>query len=105
MNEISVICSRREPPILRVPAWKSVVWPHEYDLMSNSVGSWVSCRQRGEALKLGMDAGYIRKRQWSSLSVEDSGDGGVVLPCSGSGMMVFFTERSVVSSSDVAVLG
>ena len=65
--------------MLRVPAWKSVVWPHDYDLMSNSVGSWISCRQRGEALGLGMDTGYGRRRHWSSPSVEDSGDDGVVL--------------------------
>ena len=90
--------------MLRVPAWKSVVWPHEYDLMSNSVGFWMSCCQRGEALELGMDTGYGRKRQWSSPSVEDSGDDGVVLPFSGSVGDGICTEGSVVSSIDVAVL-
>ena len=105
IKEISEIRSRREPPILRVPAWKSVVWPHEYDLMSNSVGSWISCCQRGEALELGMDTGYDRPRQWSSQSVKDSGDDDVVLPCSGSVDDGICTEGSVVSSSDVAMLG
>ena len=57
MKEISVIRSRREPPMLRVPAWKSVGWPHEYDLMSNSVGAWMSCCQRGEELLLGVITG------------------------------------------------
>jgi hypothetical protein len=99
-----VIRSRREPPMLRVPAWKSVGWPHEYDLMSNSVGSWMSCCQRGEALELGMDTGYGRKRQWSSPSAEGSGDDGVV-PCSGSGDDGFCTEGSVVFSIGVTVLG
>ena len=91
--------------MLRVPAWKSVVWPHEYDLMSNFVGSWMSCCQLREALELGMDTGYGRKRQWSSPSVENSGGDGVVLPCSGSGDDGICTERLVVSSIDVAVLG
>jgi hypothetical protein len=105
MKEISVIRSRREPPMLRVQAWKSVVWPHEYDLMSNSVGSWMSCCQRGKALELGMDTGYVRKRQWSSPSAEGSGDDGVVPPCSGSGDDGICTEGSVVFSVDIAVLG
>jgi len=92
--------------MLRVPAWKSVVWPHEYDLMSNSVGSWMSCCQRGEALGLGMDTGYGRRRHWSSPSVEDCGDDGVVLPCSGSvGDDGICAGGSVVSFVDVAVLG
>ena len=73
--------------------------------MSNSVGSWMSCCQRGEALELGMDTKYGRKRQWSSSSVEDSGDDGVVLPCSGSVSDGICTEGSVVSVIDVAVLG
>ena len=64
----------------------------------------MSCCQRGEALELGMDTGYGRKRQWSP-SVEDSGDDGVVLPCSGSGDDGICAEGSVVSSIDVAVLG
>ena len=91
--------------MLRVPAWKSVVWPHEYDLMSNSVGSWMSCCQHEEALELGLITGYGRKCQWSSPSVEDSGNDGVVLPCSGSGDDGVCTEKSVMSSIDVAVLG
>ena len=92
--------------MLRLPTWKSVVWLHENDLMSSSVGSWMSCRQRGEALGLEMDTGYGRKRQWSSPSVEDSGDDGVVLPCSGSvGDDGICTGGSVVSSVDVVVLG
>ena len=69
--------------MLKVPAWKTVVWPHEYDLMSNSEWSWMSYCQRGEAVVLGVDTGYDRKRQLSSPSVEDNGDDGVVLPCSG----------------------
>ena len=91
--------------MLRVPAWKSVGWPHEYDLMSNSVGSWMSCCQRGEALELGMDTGYGRKRQWSSPSVEVCGDDGVVLSCSRSGDDGICTEGSVVSAISVTVLG
>ena len=73
--------------------------------MSNSVGSWMSCCQRGEALELGMDTGYGRKRQWSSPSVEDSGYDGVVLPCAGAVFGGICTEGLVVSSIDVAVLG
>jgi hypothetical protein len=91
--------------MLRVPAWKSVVCPHEYDLMSNSVGSWMSCCQRGEALELGMDTGYGRKRQWSSPAVGVCGDDGVVLSCSRSGDDGICTEGSVVSAISVAVLG
>ena len=74
--------------MLRVPAWKSVVWPHEYDLMSSA----------------GVDTGYDRKRQLSSPSVEDNGDDGVVLPCSGAACDGICTQGSVVSSIDVAVL-
>jgi hypothetical protein len=91
--------------MLRVPAWKSVVWPHEYDLISNSMGSRMSCCQRGEALELGMDTGYSRKRQLSSPSVEDSGYDGVVLPYSGAVGDGICTEGSVVSSIYIAVLG
>ena len=43
--------------MLRVPAWKSVENPVEYDRMSNSVGSWMSCCQRGEELLLGVITG------------------------------------------------
>jgi hypothetical protein len=56
-------------------------------------------------LELGMNTGYDRKRQWSSPSVEDSGDDGVVLPCAGFVGDGICTERSVVSSIDVPVLG
>ena len=52
-----------------------------------------------------MDTGYGRKRQWSSPSVEDSGDDGVVLPFSGSVGDGICTEGSVVPSIGVAVLG
>ena len=65
--------------MLRVPAWKSALWPHEYDLMSSSVGSWRSWRQRGEALGVGMATGYGRKRQWLLLLVDGFVGGGVGL--------------------------
>ena len=39
VNVMSVMRSRREPPILRVPAWKSASRPQENDWMSSSVGS------------------------------------------------------------------
>ena len=92
--------------MLRVPAWKSALWPHEYDLMSSSVGSWSSWRQRGEALGVGMDTGYGRRRQWLSLMVDDLVGGGVGLSCSGSvGGDGDCTGGSVVSSVVAAVLG
>jgi hypothetical protein len=73
--------------------------------MSNSVGSWMSCCQPGEALELGMDTGYDRRRQLSSPSVENNGVDCVVLPCSGVVSDGICTEGSVVSSINVAVLG
>ena len=57
VNVMSVIRSRREPPMLRVPAWKSASCPLEYDLISSSEGSWMRCCQRGDALELGMVTG------------------------------------------------
>ena len=57
VNVMSVMRSRREPPMLRVPAWKSASRPHENDWISNSVGSWMSCCQRGDALEVGMVTG------------------------------------------------
>jgi len=90
--------------MLRVPAWKSALWPHEYDLMSSSVGSWRSWRQRGEAFGVGMDTGYGLKRQWLLLVVDGIVGGGVGLSCSepvgGDGDC---TVGSVASSVVVAV--
>ena len=65
--------------MLRVPAWKSVSIPHEYDLMSSSVGSWMSCCHRGDALELGRATGYGRMRQPCSLASVDGWLGGVGL--------------------------
>ena len=66
---MSVMRSRSEPPILSVPAaLRSVSWPHEYDLMSSSDGSWISCFHRGDALELGMVSGYWRERHFRSWS-------------------------------------
>ena len=63
VNVMSVMRSRREPPMLRVPAWKSASHPHENDWISSSAGSWMSCCQRGDALEVGMFTGYGRVRQ------------------------------------------
>ena len=57
VNVMSVMRSRREPPILRVPAWKSAFCPQENDWISSSVGSCMSCCQRGDALEVGMVTG------------------------------------------------
>ena len=90
--------------MLRVPAWKSALWPHEYDLMSSSVGSWRSWHQRGEALGVGMDTGYGLKRQWLLLVVDGIVGGGVGLSCSESvGGDGDCTVGSVASSVVVAV--
>jgi hypothetical protein len=90
--------------MLRVPAWKSALWPHEYDLMSSSVGSWRSWRHRGEALGVGMDTGYGLKRQWLLLVVGGIVGGDVGLSCAESvGGDGDCTVGSVVSSVVVAV--
>ena len=60
---VNVMSVMRSPPMLRVPAWKSASHPHENDWMFNSVGSWRSCCQRGDALEVGMVTGQGRVRQ------------------------------------------
>ena len=90
--------------MLRVPAWKSALWPHEYDLMSSSVGSWRSWRQRGEALGVGMATGYGRKRQWLLLLMDGFVGGGVGLSSESVGGDGDCTGGSVASSVVVAVL-
>ena len=57
VNVMSVFRSRREPPMFRVPAWKSASQPRENDGISSSDGSWMSCCQRGDALEVGMVTG------------------------------------------------
>ena len=68
MSSCEVMRSRSEPPILRVPALRSVSWPHEYDLMSSSDGSWINCFHRRDVLELGMVSGYWRGRHFRSWS-------------------------------------
>ena len=60
---MSVMRSRREPPILRVPAWKAVGSPVELGKMSSSVGSCMSFCHLGDELLLGVVTGYGRDCQ------------------------------------------
>ena len=57
VNVMSVMRSRRELPMLRVPAWKSASHPREKNWISSSVGSLMSCCQRGDAFEVGMVTG------------------------------------------------
>ena len=59
--------TRRDSLTLRVSAWKFVSCPHEYDLISSLVGSWMSYCHHGDVLVLGMETENGRSRQpWSS---------------------------------------